>query len=641
MGESPSSTGTLGPSSHARLLRFVWLLFFFPSFGSARPVHSTSPKRLQGPPFFQVGTVFPISTMAHSHLVLPFGKLVKDTEKLVSAWRSPLRQKKFDNSWLNSYVTRKVNRVMFALENLKLGATALKDPLPGDGVGWNFVPSGSAPINDHKSYDPDSGAPPALLRSASPDPVLDMSDNRIRVKRLAGGPGINFNFDIGKSVKYLFSGIRSLFGLAGTDSVKATQDHLVQRTDLLAGDMLKLNRWIDRLHTSLQWDLFQVQNRTGTLLLEQNIMKHGLRIADAFDQVARRCEKISRAMQFLATGQLTTDLISLQRANNVMGILTRKAAESGLTLGLKSALNFYLADISVTVTHEEIDVLASFPAYDAKQDFQLFEFSPIPMLPDPEDPLWLVESNHWLAVADGLPSERETAVWTRDEFEKNCREFEHDEWFCVRSFIVKEAASSCLPSLFLGLDSAATACDFHRVVNSSSLYGFTHSGLLVTFSPTPTPLQVSCSGHNDYFTLDGLSSFAPPPGCNLATPVWSLPSLPVMPSEPPMVVPDIEADDLDVWSYENVTVLEDQTLHVSLLPALDPPSEMPPPPFVATSIPWVALGLASTAVLVVAGIFLYLWYILRTGRQQQPPTTDCDKGNDDDPETHALNGGNP
>ena len=614
-----------------RVVLVVPLLIVF-SMADTRPSQLRSPNQLRGPPFFKVGTVFPISTMAHSHLVLPFGELIRDTERLVAAWNSPSRKRHFaDHPWLERFVLRKVHRVNFALDNLRLGAMALAAPLPGDGVGWNFVPHDSSPLNS-----PDSDPADRF------NPAPDLTDNGIRIKRQLGGPGVNLNVDIGKSVKYLFSGLRSLFGLADKDDVKAAQAHLVQRTDLLAGDLLKLHRWMDRLHTSLHWDLLQAKNRSNELFKEQHMMKHGLRIADVFDQVARRCEQISRAMQFLATGQLTTDLVPVQQANIVMTSLTRKAADSGLTLGLRSALNFYLADVSVTVSKEEIDVLASFPAYDAKQEFQLYEFSPIPLLPDPVDPLWLVETGHWLAVADGLPSERETAVWTRQEFKDNCREFEHNEWFCVKSFIVKEAASSCLPSLFLGLDSTATSCDFHRVVNSSGLYGFTHTGLLVTFSPAPTPLQVSCSGHNSYLTLDGLTSFAPPAGCTLATPVWSLPSLPVMPSEPPMVIPVVEAEDLDVWSYENVTVLEDQTLHVSLLPALDPPAEMPPMPVATRAIPWVALGLAALAVLVVCGIFLYLWYILQKGQQQPPAPEDGgdekgDNGEKGDNETeHRL-----
>ena len=111
-----------------------------------------------------------------------------------------------------------------------------------------------------------------------------------------------------------------------------------------------------------------------------------------------------------------------------------------------------------------------------------------------------------------------------------------------------------------------------------------------------------------------------------------------------MVIPVVEAEDLDVWSFENVTVLEDQTLHVSLLPALDPPAEMPPMPVATRAIPWVALGLAALAVLVVCGIFLYLWYILQKG-QQQPPTPEDggdekgDNGENGDTETerHLLN----
>ena len=556
---------------------------------------TVSPTRHSNPPFFDTGLVYPTATLAHARIVIQHAEMSEYGNKLVSFWTSHKQRNGYSDSAIR-FVDRAQARTISALAELKKGADALEQP--------NRRP-----------------------------PKKTTNDLPIHNRQPRQAPGINVNLDVGSGLTALFHGIKSLFGISETQELKETQSHLIHRTDLLADDFEKMDRFVTQLKTSIQYDFFHIRNETSKVRADHKRFEHAVLLADAFQTVTQFCLRIARALQSLTAGRLTTDLISLADADLVIDNLAKTTSANGLTLGLGDALNFYLSQFTTSITPEAIDVLVSVPAFDPNRPFRLFEFSPVPVVPASpsampqglwtnlkledttlDDPLWLVESATWLAVSDGLPNERETAVWTAEDFNANCRRFSAKEFYCLNSFIIKEASSSCLPSLFLGLPSFSTTCDFHRIVAASPLYQFSTSGHLVTYHSEDTPLEVACGTHRSYHTIFGLTSFLPPAGCTLATPTWSLPALPSMSTSSNVFIPPeyklLNFGPVDEMSLENVTVLEDHTLHIETLPDMAPPMRFPPLPPGRRAVPWIAIGLAALALALVVGFLVYLYYTL-------------------------------
>ena len=623
MNEGPQGPGEyISLATHGFPLCRLFLIFavttlmMIPTIDAQQP---TSPVQHPQPPFFDNGVVYPAATLAHSHILVQYADMANYGDRLIQFWDSWKVGDHYSKTTVR-LVNRAQSRTRSAIAELRQSTAVLGDPIP-----------------------------------VSPD------THPARQTRQA--PGINVNLDVGSGVAALFHGIRSLFMWSDMDDLKATQQHLIHRTDILADDFRQMNEFITNLTSSVLADFVALRNITDKIHRDQILFEHAVLIADAFDTVSNFCQRLSRAIQSLASGRLTTDLVTISDADLLLTNLADQTSTQGLNLGVQDALNFYLSKFTVTVTDTLIDVLVSIPAFDPSRPFNLYEFSPVPMVPPNyqlapgklldtrkllredqilEDPLWLVESASWIAVSDGLPNERETAVWTDEEFKTSCHRFSATEYYCSNTFVIKDASSSCLPALFLGLPTFASICDFNRAVSIKPLFKFTTSGHLVTYHQDETPMEVTCGRHHSYHTLYQLNSFEPPPGCSLATPVWSLPALPSISATSEVFIPkeyeDLQFGTIDELPLTNVSVFEDHSLHIETLPALRPPTELPTPPLARRTVPWISLGLAVVALAAVASFLVYLFLALRRMHARLPQAP-IPMGPDDTPveEERPLN----
>ena len=584
------------PLNHFYLVLAVLLGYALHAF--AEPTH---PAGHAVPPFFASGTVYPKATLAHAHIVVQHSDLARYGENLVEFWN--------DHRDTNGYTTETVRLVDRAQIRASEALTELR--------------RGAAALEPQKREQPISNA-------------LKLSP---RPRRFAAAPGINVNLDVGSGISAFFQGMFSLFGIGETADIKANQKHLIARTDILVDEFEEQRTFLLKLRTTLAYNIQAIANETNHLRADQRRFEYAALLADSFDTITLFATRLTRGMQALATGRLTTDFISLTEADLVIDKLRTTTSSHGLSLGISDPLNFFLLKFSVSITPELIDVLVSCPAFDSSEPFRLYEFSPIPIIPASPmampsglasglfkvppiedtkltDPLWLVESATWLAISDGLPNERQTAVWTTSEFKHSCKQFSPTEHYCLETFIIKEAASSCLPALFLGLPTFSSTCDFHRVVTAQPLYRFSTSGHLLTYNWDDTPLEVSCDRNTKhYFTLSGLNSYLPPAGCTLATPTWSLPALPSMPTSSTIFTPweykHLNFGKVDGMSLENVTVFEDHTLHLEVLPDPPTPRTIPPIPTIRRAAPWAAIGISTSALAIVTAFVGYLVYVLK------------------------------
>lgn len=368
-------------------------------------------------------------------------------------------------------------------------------------------------------------------------PLVDAIDSKSRhaAEAAAGlswdiiGPGprrlvkraISYTLDIGSAISALFTGIGNLINGSQMRELQEKFGHLTHRLDGLSTEFHALTSHLSTVSGA-------VNHLSGAV----SYVAAGLHLEAAFDYVSGCISRASAGIQLLASGQLSTDILSLFEAKLAFQQLEAMARGYGLQVAVADALHLFSTPFSYFLNSTHLVAMLHVPAFAPEDCLTLWELSPLPIVASPEGGYLRIEAEHqWLAISEGLPADRKAALFSDSDFQRQCSESSHNTWTCDEPVIRTDLASSCLATLFL-TGELLPSCKVSPAVRSD--FAYTASGGLIAFFPNTTDLALMCpQGDSSYFTSPpGLVSISVPMGCSLHADDWVVPATLSSPLQP-------------------------------------------------------------------------------------------------------------
>ena len=332
--------------------------------------------------------------------------------------------------------------------------------------------------------------------------------------------GVNLNIDVGNTIGTILNGITNLFNMNEINRIKANQKHLVTQFDTLEMRIEDLENEVD-----------EMRRRFVFVLTEVKWLATTTRLSETYDQAIRLVEDTTQAIVDLNNGILSTKLLTLAKAKEAHNLLQQQLLQSHLRLTFDEAIDLYNARTSWIVNEEKIlEIVVHCPVFDQEGrsgNLKLYQWSSMPIVAA-NSTIEVLNAPKWVGISDGLDVDKNYVEFYDSEFEERCHEFAREEFICDRPLVLKkDIQKSCLATLLI--EKVSKTCEFQIVQNPEPKMVNLHSGAIFLFFPERTEVAIICSEFTQTDYYQGVTRYAPTPGCRLETSAFTIPERVVAP----------------------------------------------------------------------------------------------------------------
>ena len=314
-------------------------------------------------------------------------------------------------------------------------------------------------------------------------------------------------------------GLFSLSEMANLKQAMATRDDLALVTHELA-EITNVLSSQDKVLLRLEARIGQLGTIERHLELRNALARARYQLSQLTASRHYSFRTFASGVQSLLDGHLSTALVPLELAEQVMASLKQKAEAVGLALVFKHTLSMYQAQMTLLQT-DESGVLEAYIHIPLTRPslFLMYEFLPLPIVvpyanktatPVPEATFLVVnrEGNLYstLSAAFMASSCHQSAV--------------HGVTYCDSNHpFRKDFRSSCLGSLYINSPQHILAnCAFEVDHTSSERLLAQDANSFLFYAPQDTPIKISCPKHDSNVVVQGYRRIALEDACSISTP---------------------------------------------------------------------------------------------------------------------------
>ena len=227
----------------------------------------------------------------------------------------------------------------------------------------------------------------------------------------------------------------------------------------------------------------------------------------------------SSGVESLLDGHLSSALLPIETADQVMTTLKQKAESVGLALVFKHTLSLYSSTFTLVQTEEQgvLEAFLHVPLYRPPM-FTLYEFLPLPVVvPGANKTATPVPEATFIVVnREGNLFQEVTAAFMAS----SCHQSPvHGVTYCDSNLPYKKNfLHSCLGSLFQNSPAAILAnCAFAVDHTSTEKLVAQDASSFLIYAPRPTPVKISCPRQEDNVVVAGYRRIALEAACSIST----------------------------------------------------------------------------------------------------------------------------